>query len=468
MANKKNGYICTKCKNKSSGQLRLCPYCQSTGTYVENIEQTKPTVTGAKQHITVAKPAGVANSKVQLMRDVTSNNTQRYSTTIQELDRVLGGGIVPGSIMLLGGSPGAGKSSLLLKVSSILSNIGTVLYVSGEESESQIKMRHDRLSVNSDALYVVYETELEEIINHINTYKPTFLIVDSINTIASTEIASASGSPTQLKYCANQLRHIAKTSGLSIFLVGQVTKEGDIAGPNSLAHDVDAVLYLEGDQFQMFRLLRAEKNRFGSTGEVGIFEMAATGLEEVVNPSLAFMGERRSQSGSCPVVIMEGSRPLTIEMQALSVSTSNAGMPARRGSGINKDRMFLICAVLDKYVKFIDLQDHDVLVNVAGGLKVQEPAVDLAMATAIVSSWHDIAMPNDTIVVGEIGLTGELRPVMQIESRLREARSLGFNKIIVPKMRKGVSVPDGLQVIQCETIETALMAIFKGLIDFDV
>jgi DNA repair protein RadA/Sms len=343
----------------------------------------------------------------------------------------------------------------------------TVLYVSGEESETQIKMRADRLGCKFGNFYLVFETDIDKVVSEfIPSVKPDILIIDSINTMTSADVGAAASSPSQVNYATSQLQHLAKSSGLSVFMVGQVTLEGGVAGGRKVTHDVDTVLYLEGDTHNFFRLLRAQKNRFGSVGEIGVFEMVANGLVEVGNPSAAFLAERANDKpGSSVAILMEGSRPIIVEVQALC-STSN-GNPARRSTGVNRDRMYIISAVLDKYIPVIDLFDTDLFMSVVGGMKVIEPAADLSMALAIVSSFQDTPTPNDVAAIGEIGLTGELRSVTQLEMRLREAANLGFRRVIVPKIRRHIDVPDSLQLIECSTLEEAIIVAFDGKITFE-
>lgn len=462
----KKSYVCSVCQYKSGFLIKICPNCNSRDSYELKTETTK----SEPKNITVAAPAGAKSSSVKHISKIDSMEHKRYTTSIGELDRVLGGGLVPGSIILIGGAPGTGKSTLTLSVSSVLSKTaGTVLYVSGEESEAQVKLRAERLNINPGELYLVFENELEQILEkHIPETNADIIIVDSITTIASRNISSQIGAPNQIKYCAKMLQHLAKSTGKTIILIGHVTKSGEIAGPNTLNHDVDAVLYLEGDQFHQFRLLRAEKNRFGSVGEVGVFEMTGQGLVEVPNPSEAFLAERATnKSGSSVAITVEGSRPLVVEVQALCTTNNTMSNPARRSNGINRERLHMIAAVLNKYVPFIDLSDKDIFMSVVGGMRVEEPSADLSVALSLVSSWHNTPTPANVVGIGEIGLTGELRSVPQIELRLREALQLGFTKVVMSEIRREINIPRGIEIIQVKDIEGALKIVFDGLIDFD-
>jgi DNA repair protein RadA/Sms len=394
---------------------------------------------------------------------------------IGEFARVLGGGLVPGSIVLVGGDPGIGKSTLLLQVALESAHKGRVLYVSGEESERQIKMRALRLlrsngdgqtggdeSVLPEDLFLVTETSLEVILEHVDAVKPSLVVVDSIQTTYISELESLAGSVTQVRETASRLRDLAKASGIAIFLIGHVTKEGTIAGPRILEHIVDTVLYLEGDRFQSYRLLRSTKNRFGPTSEVGVFDMRECGMVEVSNPSEAFLAERLVNTpGSTVAVTMEGTRPLLVEIQGLTSATS-FGNPRRTPNGIDFNRLLLTVAVLTRRVG-LRLGDQDVFVNVVGGLTVGEPAADLAVATAIASSVRDISVRADTVLIGEVGLSGELRLVGQMPARLREAAKLGFKTAVVPqKALRGEPWPEGIKVVQVRSLRKALDYAFSS------
>jgi len=400
-------------------------------------------------------------SSPQKLTDIAGDVDERLPLSIGEFARVLGGGIVPGSIVLVGGDPGIGKSTLLLQVALEMARASTVLYVSGEESERQIKMRAVRLLKDVQGemptgLLLVTETNLNAILEHIASVKPSLVIVDSIQTTYLPELESTSGSVTQVRECASRLRELAKSSGVAVFLIGHVTKEGAIAGPRVLEHIVDTVLYLEGDRFQSYRLLRSVKNRFGATSEVGVFEMRERGMVEITNPSEAFLAERMVNTpGSAIAVTMEGTRPILVEVQGLSSPTA-FGNPRRTPNGIDFNRLLLITAVLARRIG-VRLGDQDVFVNVVGGIQVEEPAADLAVAAAITSSMRDQPVKADTVLIGEVGLSGELRMVGQMPTRLREAAKLGFRTAIVPKqLRRAEPWPPGIEVVEVRSLREAL------------
>ena len=402
--------------------------------------------------------------------DVSSDAEDRIKLPIEEFARVLGGGIVPGSIVLVGGDPGIGKSTLMLQMAMEMATTKRVLYVSGEESERQIKMRAVRLNTAGATresplpknLLLVTETNLETILNHVSEVKPDLLIVDSIQTVYLSNMDSSAGSVSQVRECSSQLRELAKTSGISVFVIGHVTKEGTIAGPRVLEHVVDTVLYLEGDRFQAYRLLRSVKNRFGATAEVGVFEMREGGLVEVTNPSEAFLAERMiNAAGSAIAVTMEGTRPILVEIQGLT-SPTQFGNARRTANGVDFNRLLLISAVLTRRVG-LKLAEQDIFVNVVGGLQIDEPAADLAVAVAIASSWRDVSVKADAVLIGEIGLAGELRMPGQMVARLREAQKLGFKTAIVPKaLRKAEPYPSGIEIIEVRAIQQALDAAFAA------
>jgi DNA repair protein RadA/Sms len=396
--------------------------------------------------------------------EVGGDSEERIDLPMGEFARVLGGGIVPGSIVLIGGDPGIGKSTLMLQMALQMAANKRVLYVSGEESERQIKMRATRIGEGARNfpanLLLVTETNLEVILNHVNEVKPDLLIVDSIQTVYLSELDSSAGSVSQVRECASHLRELAKSSGISVFMIGHVTKEGAIAGPRVLEHIVDTVLYLEGDRFQAYRLLRSVKNRFGATAEVGVFEMRERGLEEVTNPSEAFLAERMINApGSSIAVTMEGTRPILVEIQGLT-SPTQFGNARRTPNGVDFNRLLLIAAVLTRRVG-LKLAEQDVFVNVVGGLQIDEPAADLAIAAAIASSSKDISVRADAVLIGEMGLAGELRMPGQMPTRLREAAKLGFKTAIIPKaIRAGEGWPKDIEVIQARSIQQALDAAF--------
>ncbi len=417
-------------------------------------------------------------SSPRRLAEISGDVEERLPTGIGEFARVLGGGVVPGSVVLIGGDPGIGKSTLMLQFAMEMARQTQVLYVSGEESERQIKMRALRLlrgsapsggqaetdgqNENDEALdlpeelFLVTETNLGVILEHIQTVKPILLIVDSVQTTYMPELDSAAGSVSQVREISSRLRELAKSTGMAVFLIGHVTKEGTIAGPRVLEHIVDTVLYLEGDRFQSYRLLRSVKNRFGATSEVGVFEMRDRGLVEIANPSEAFLAERMVNApGSAIAVTMEGTRPLLVEVQGLTSPTA-FGNPRRTPNGIDFNRLLLIVAVLTRRVG-LRLGEQDVFVNVVGGMEVGEPAADLAVAAAIASSIRNTPVKADTVLIGEVGLSGELRMVSQMPTRLREAAKLGFRTAIVPKrLRRGESWPDGIQIVEARSLRQAL------------
>ncbi len=446
---------------------------------VEEIVHDEPVTKG---------PASVrgltGRSQPRPIGEISGDAEDRIPLPMGEFARVLGGGIVPGSIVLVGGDPGIGKSTLMLQMAMEMASRKRVLYVSGEESERQIKMRASRLTSNVGAqrnpsmsltsdrpaaplhnavplpanLLLVTETNLEIILDHVSEVKPDLLIVDSIQTVYLSELDSSAGSVSQVRECASQLRELAKSSGISIFIIGHVTKEGAIAGPRVLEHIVDTVLYLEGDRFQAYRLLRSVKNRFGATSEVGVFEMRERGLIEVTNPSEAFLEERMVNApGSSIAVAMEGTRPILVEIQGLT-SPTQFGNARRTPNGVDFNRLLLIAAVLTRRVG-LKLGEQDVFVNVVGGIQIDEPAADLAIAAAIASSWKDVAVRAEAVLIGEIGLAGELRMPGQMQTRLREASKLGFKTAIVPKaIRKGEGWPKDIEIIEARSIQQALDA----------
>ncbi len=406
-----------------------------------------------------ARSANTTNAPLSLP-DIDMSQDLRIPVPIEEFSRVLGGGLVPGSLVLLGGEPGIGKSTLVLELSAQLAQAsGRVLYVSGEESSQQIKLRADRLGLSAADLYLLTETDLAVIIDQIQSLNPMLVVIDSIQTTRDPESDSAPGLVSQVRQCATKLQALAKTSGVSILLIGHVTKDGNIAGPRVLEHIVDAVLYLEGDPFQHYRLLRGVKNRFGATSEVGVFEMRGSGLVQVENPSEVFLEERLiNASGSAIAITMEGTRPLLIELQALT-SPSAFGNPRRTPNGVDLNRLLLISAVLSKRVG-LKLWEQDIFVNVIGGLRISEPASDLAMTMAIASSYYDRPLPADLAIVGEVGLSGEVRRAGQLAARLNEAQKIGFKRALVPRLgRQSEDLPAGIEHIEVRSVAEALRAV---------
>jgi DNA repair protein RadA/Sms len=460
MAKTQTRYVCQECGRAAATYMGKCPQCGSFNSMVEEFIHEEPVA---------KKPAvrGLTGRSVpRSIDDVTADAEDRIHLPIGEFARVLGGGIVPGSIVLVGGDPGIGKSTLMLQMTMEMASQKRVLYVSGEESERQIKMRAVRLNGRKALpkdLLLVTETNLEIIFNHVSEVKPEILIIDSIQTVYLSEKDSSAGSVSQVRECSSQLRELAKTSGISVFVIGHVTKEGTIAGPRVLEHIVDTVLYLEGDRFQAYRLLRSVKNRFGPTAEVGVFEMREGGLIEVTNPSEAFLAERMiNAAGSSIAVTMEGTRPILVEIQGLT-SPTQFGNARRTANGVDFNRLLLITAVLTRRAGF-KLSEQDIFVNVVGGLQIDEPAADLAIAAAIASSWKDVSVKADAVLIGEIGLAGELRMPGQMPARLKEASKLGFKTAIVPKaLRKSEEYPKGIEIIEVRSVHEALNAALKTL-----
>ncbi|MBW7477449.1 DNA repair protein RadA [Paenibacillus oenotherae] len=455
MAKVKIKFACTECGTEAPKWLGKCPGCGAWNTMVEEKE-------------TVVKTQGISTSIIGMKEkpvpiiQIDNGHEPRIETTLGELNRVLGGGVVPGSLILVGGDPGIGKSTLLLQTSHALASQQlTVLYISGEESVRQTRLRADRLGALTDKLYVLCETNMELINDAIESVKPDFLVIDSIQTVYDPNVQSAPGSVSQVRECTAHFMRVAKIKGIATVLVGHVTKEGAIAGPRMLEHMVDCVLYFEGERHHSYRLLRAVKNRFGSTNEIGIFEMGEGGLREVSNPSELFLSERPlGVSGSTVVASMEGTRPVLVELQAL-VATTNFPSPRRMSTGIDHNRLVLIIAVLEKRMGMF-LQTQDAYLNVAGGIKLDEPAVDLAAAVSIASSFRDAPTRPFDVIFGEIGLTGEVRAVSRAEQRVREAQKLGFKRVIMPKKSlKGWNPPSGIQIIGVETVSEALSAAFE-------
>lgn len=459
MSKTKTRYVCQECGRTSPKPLGRCPQCGAWDTMVEEIIETSK---AAQSRANFHGMGGFSAPK--RLSEVEGNTDERITVPIGEFSRVLGGGVVPGSIVLIGGDPGIGKSTLLLQMTMQMASSSKVLYVSGEESERQIKMRALRLlqgvgevpAVLPDDLYLVTETSMDIILEHIRSVKPDLLVIDSIQTVYRPELESSAGSVTQVRESASQLRELAKTTGIAVFLIGHVTKQGTIAGPRVLEHIVDTVLYLEGDRYQAYRLLRSVKNRFGATSEVGVFEMQERGMVEITNPSEAFLAERMINApGSAIAVTMEGTRPLLVEIQGLT-SYTNFGNPRRTPNGIDFNRLLLIAAVLTRRLN-IRLSEQDIFVNVVGGLRIDEPAADLAVAAAITSSMRDQPVWADSVLIGELGLSGELRMVGQIDARLREAASLGFKKAIVPKrLHRKEAWPGGIEVLEARSLQEAL------------
>lgn len=448
MAKGKNSvFFCQSCGYESTKWMGQCPACKEWNTMVEEVVDKKTTVTHKQ----------ITELQVSKLNDVQSSSEERLDTHIKELNRVLGGGIVPDSLVLVGGDPGIGKSTLLLQTCRSLSDQHTsVLYISGEESLQQIKMRADRIGTFSDDMMLLCETNLDLIQGVIEERRPQVVVVDSIQTMFRENVNSAPGSVSQVREATSVLMRLAKERGIAIFVVGHVTKEGTVAGPRVLEHMVDTVLYFEGDRYAAYRILRAVKNRFGSTNEIGVFEMCQTGLREVPNPSEYMLdGKPQNASGSIVVCTMEGTRPLLVEIQAL-VCHSAFGMPRRTAAGVDYNRVNLLMAVLEKTVG-VKLADQDAYINIAGGMKISEPAVDLGLVLSIISSFRNRPIAEDVICFGEVGLSGEVRSVNMVEQRIAEARKLGFKQCILPKVcMKNIQQVDGMQLKGVENVREAL------------
>jgi DNA repair protein RadA/Sms len=441
-------FVCQQCGYQSAFELGRCPHCQAFGSMVrQTIVSETSNPTPARSHHAGA-PAELSQMSVEAH--------ERFPVPIQEFNRVLGGGIVPGSLTLIGGEPGIGKSTFLLQVAALIAQAhGTVVYVSGEETAGQIKLRANRLGIGGNGLFFIAETDIAAILERVETMSPGLLIIDSIQTTHVPEDDGVPGSITQVRECAQRLMRWAKSSGVPVIITGHVTKEGAIAGPRVLEHIVDVVLYLEGEQFSAYRLLRGVKNRFGSTHEIGVFEMKEKGLIEVDNPSLAFLSGRQGDLvGSIVVPVIEGSRPLLVEIQALT-NTTAFGIPRRTANGVDFNRLLIIIAVLSKRLN-MKLGNQDIMVNVTGGLKIGEPAADLGIALAVASSYRDTGLDPHLAAVGEIGLSGELRAVPQLERRVQEAARMGFKRILVPKAGGKIVIPTGTEVITLSTVREAV------------
>ena len=453
MAKQKTVYFCSQCGHESSKWMGQCPACKQWNTFTEEkVTETKKG--GAKSLKTSASPMNIS--------EVTIENEERIPTGIGELDRVLGSGVVRGSLVLVGGDPGIGKSTLLLQVCRNLAEKQvSVLYISGEESLRQIKLRANRIGQFTDKMQLLCETNLEVIREVIERRKPDVVVIDSIQTMFHEDVSSAPGSVSQVRESTNILMQIAKGMGVSIFIVGHVTKEGNVAGPRVLEHMVDTVLYFEGDRHASYRILRAVKNRFGSTNEIGVFEMCNTGLEEVKNPSEYMLnGRPEDASGSVVACSMEGTRPILVEIQAL-VCQSNFGIPRRTAVGTDFNRVNLLMAVLEKKVG-LRLAASDAYVNIAGGMKMTEPAIDLGICLAIVSSAKDIVIPDNVMVFGEVGLSGEIRAVNMAGQRVQEAKKLGFGTVVLPEVcRSSVGKVEGINLVYVSQIRDAIGYIMK-------
>ena len=448
MAKTRSIFICQQCGSQQTRWMGKCPDCGTWDSLVEQLERKETATTRSRAAVNdMGRPIP--------LREIATDGFARLPVLFDEFARVLGGGLVPGSMVLVGGDPGIGKTSLLTQVAAqFAEESGTALYVSAEESVQQIKLRTTRMGLNPEHMLIYSETSLDAILEQIQMLRPALVVVDSIQTVYLEDITSAAGSVSQVREGALRLLRTAKNLGIPMFLVGHVTKEGAIAGPRVLEHIVDAVLYLEGERFHQYRLLRGVKNRFGSTDEVGVFEMTSDGMREVANPSQVFLAERSvGTPGSAVAVTMEGTRPLLVEVQALTATTASA-QPRRSANGFDMNRMLMLIAVLSKRVG-LPLFNQDVYVNIVGGLKINEPAVDLAVAIAIASSYRNARVKPEMVCVGEIGLSGELRSVSQIERRLGEASKLGFTQALCPSLPAGAHI-DGLKASDCRSLIAAV------------
>lgn len=449
-------FYCTSCGNEYPKWQGQCPACRAWNTIEE-----RPAEKVAKRSSPIkgGSSSGVAINRPRPMKEVETTDELRFATGMGELDRVLGGGAVKGSLVLVGGAPGIGKSTLMLQICDSLCRFATVLYVSGEESERQIKLRAERLKVCGEGLYLLAETNLENLVDAVHQLQPDVLIVDSIQTLYHGDVTSAPGSVSQVKECTLTLMQLAKGENITVFVIGHVNKEGSIAGPKVLEHMVDCVLYFEGERHMAYRILRAAKNRFGATNEIGVFEMEDVGLTEVPNPSEAMLAGRPTDSpGTCVTCVMEGVRPVLAEIQALVVPSS-LGNPRRVSNGFDYSRSMLLLAVLEKRGGLM-VGGCDAYVNVIGGLYLEEPAADLAAVLSLASSFRDRPVPNDLAAIGEVGLTGELRAASALSQRLAEVKRLGFTKCMIPKRAQGkLAVPEGLELIRVANIREAMAAL---------
>ena len=457
MAKAKSVFFCQNCGAESSKWMGRCSQCGEWNTLVEEI------IKETKHSRTPSRGIGNQTTKPTALPDIEISSIARLSTTFGEIDRVLGGGIVPGALMLLGGDPGIGKSTLLLQVSQkVADTVGTVLYASGEESQLQLKLRAERLHINSERLQVIADTDLDHILEQADAMTPSLLVIDSIQTMYTGDIDAAPGSVSQVRECTSRLLRFCKERNIPTVIIGHVTKEGNIAGPRMLEHMVDVVLYFEGERSYQFRILRSIKNRFGSTSETGIFAMVEEGLQELSNPSASLLAERSDEeSGSAVMIYLEGVRPILVEVQSLVVTTA-FGMPRRTAIGYDLNRLIVLLAVLEKRCGFT-LGNKDVYVNVIGGLKVNEPACDLSMAVAIVSNLKNRIVPTDMVILGEVGLTGNVRSIPRIEQRINEAKKLGFKKFIIPEGNyKQIKDNDSsIKIRGVKSIQEAMQLVFS-------
>ena len=443
-------WFCKECGYESKKLMGKCPNCGSWNSFeAEMVSKSKKSKTGLIKNLSEKNTA-------KKLEEIDLDDSHRIDTGLTELNRVLGGGLVAGSIVLLGGDPGIGKSTLLLQICDSLSREGSILYVSGEESESQIKMRAERIGIKSKELSILAENDLETIEDEISRVKPKIVIVDSVQTISRCDMSSAAGSVSQVREVAATFTYIAKTTGAAIFLVGHVTKDGSLAGPRVLEHIVDTVLYFERDRYESYRVLRAVKNRFGSTNEIGVFEMKNDGFEQVLNPSGLFIGEESVSQPGCGVAcIVEGTRPVLVEIQSL-VSESSFGNPRRMSAGIDSNRLALLSAVIEKKAG-MRFGDQDIFLNVVGGLKIEERSTDLLIILLLTSSLRNKALQESMVVMGEVSLTGEIRPISNIEKRISECKKMGFKKVMIPtSSSKNLKEEKDIEIITVKTIQEAI------------
>ena len=452
-------FFCKECGYESAKWLGKCPGCNSWNSFVE--EKIN------KQSKSKSSSKGFSNtfnnkSEVKKLNDIIINKSIRLDTGYAELNRVFGGGIVEGSLTLIGGEPGIGKSTLIMQVCNKLSNHGKVLYVSGEESETQVKLRADRLKVSSDNILFLSETDISQIENKIEETEPKFCIIDSIQTMYDEDISSVPGSISQVKEVTARMMYLAKRKNITVIVIGHVTKDGVIAGPRILEHMVDTVLYIEGERFFTHRIIRSVKNRFGSTNELGVFEMKDVGLVELTNPSQVLISEKpKDVSGSVIISTVEGTRPMLLELQAL-VAPTNFGMARRTSTGVDFNRVALLLAVLEKRIG-LQIQNQDVYINVVGGIKINEPSIDLGIVIAVASSFRNIPIASDVVVTGEVGLTGEIRAVSYIEKRIAECKKLGFKKIVIPRNNyEAVKDVKGIEIIPVDNLRQAINIVLRG------
>lgn len=452
-------FSCQNCGHQSAKWLGRCPDCSSWNSFVEE-DFIEPKLTAKTDYSRISE---LYISEPVLLKDIENKEEMRIKTGILELDRVLGGGVVKGAVTLLGGDPGIGKSTLSLQISAQLARAGIkILYVSAEESIQQTKLRSERLNISSsENIYIVNQTNLSQILEYIKKVKPNAVFIDSIQVIFNPDISSSPGSVGQVRECSNTLTQLAKTLGISMFIIGHVTKEGMIAGPRVLEHIVDTVLYFEGERYSSYRILRAVKNRFGSTNEIGVFQMGSSGLEEVLNPSRIFLAQRpKNSSGSVVTSVLEGTRPLLLEIQAL-VSRSAFGYASRKAEGFDYNRLNMLIAVLEKKLG-LHLENDDVFINVVGGIKVDDPSCDLAVAMVIISSFKEKVIKDNTVLIGEIGLAAEIRNVAQLPLRIKEAQKLGFRQCLVPKDNLSSEDKFDIEVTPVRNIQDAMEVVFSN------